>query len=124
MGEGAGAYGRHGGLHGPLRPAPGGHGQRTVRQRTRQPVTLPGVAIRQQTLAPGDAERLRAAHLKVRAAEQLLNEAREARDAVIRASLDAGASRYEIAGASGLTQPGVAKIDARTRVSGETPRLT
>ena len=76
------------------------------------------MAIRQRTLAPSDAERLRAAQIKVLAAEQLLDEAREARDAVIRACLDAGASRYEIAGASGLTQPGVTKIDVRTRAAG------
>ena len=77
------------------------------------------MAIRQQTLTSSEAERLRAAHLKVREAERLLDETREARDAVIRAALDAGASRYEIAGASGLTQPGVTKIDIRTLAAGD-----
>lgn len=112
-------YGRHRGLQWPLRPLQADTASATVRQRTRQPVTLPGMAIRQQTLTSSEAERLRAAHLKVREAERLLDETREARDAVIRAALDAGASRYEIAGASGLTQPGVTKIDVRTRAAGD-----
>lgn len=57
---------------------------------------------------------IQVAQARVGAAELALAETIHDRDRLIRAALDAGASRYAIAKASGLSQAAVRKADHRT----------